>query len=157
MINFNYVKPSTQKAFTDTFGKDAAAQIIASGINPVDFKELFQKGLCVKRGGISVFEDSMGKPGDTIYSLNDVQISNDPLTIKLKFNGSEEIIILDPENLFVNQKIMGIDSFEKLDWIGFNFHMEYHLLNNKLETKNLVGNHSFKINEQGVGFLFYSW
>ncbi len=157
MINFDYVKPSTIKAFTDTFGKDAAAQIIASDINPVNLKEFFQQDLCVRRGGISVFEDSMGRPGDTIYSLNEVQISNDPLTIKLKFDGCEEIIILNPENLYVNQKIIGIVSFEKLDWIGFNFHMEYHLLNNKIETKNLVGNHRFKINEQGVGFLFYSW
>ena len=36
MINFNYVKPSTQKAVTDTLGKDATAQIIAGGTNLVD-------------------------------------------------------------------------------------------------------------------------
>ena len=36
MINFNYVKPSTQKAVTDTLTKDATAQIIAGGTNLVD-------------------------------------------------------------------------------------------------------------------------
>jgi len=36
MINFNYVKPSTQKAVTDTLVKDATSQIIAGGTNLVD-------------------------------------------------------------------------------------------------------------------------
>ena len=36
MINFNYIKPSTQKAVTDTLTKDATAQIIAGGTNLVD-------------------------------------------------------------------------------------------------------------------------
>ena len=36
MINFNYVKPSTQKAVIDTLSKDATAQIIAGGTNLVD-------------------------------------------------------------------------------------------------------------------------
>ncbi len=36
MINFNYVRASTQKAVTDTLVKDATAQIIAGGTNLVD-------------------------------------------------------------------------------------------------------------------------
>ena len=44
MINFNYVKPSTQKAVTDTLVKDATAQIIAGGTNLVD---LMKRGVAV--------------------------------------------------------------------------------------------------------------
>ena len=36
MINFDYVRPSTQKAAIDALNKDATAQFIAGGTNLVD-------------------------------------------------------------------------------------------------------------------------
>ncbi len=36
MINFDYIKPSSQKAAIDALNKDATAQFIAGGTNLVD-------------------------------------------------------------------------------------------------------------------------
>ena len=51
MINFNYIKPSTQKAVTDTLGKDATAQIIAGGTNLVD---LMKRGVTAPKKLIDI-------------------------------------------------------------------------------------------------------
>lgn len=130
---------------------------LSTPIRVEQFIELYEKGLCIQRGGISVFEDSIGKPGDTIYSLIDVQVSYELLTIKFNFSGDEEILIQSPQNVYVNKKIIGIESFEKLTWSGLNFHLEYDFVNKNLVTKSLRGVHNFKINKKGIGFLFYSW
>ena len=44
MINFDYIKPTTQKAAIDALNKDASAQFIAGGTNLVDL---------MKRGVVS--------------------------------------------------------------------------------------------------------
>ncbi len=40
MINFDYVKPSSQKAAIDALNKDATAQFIAGGTNLVDLMKI---------------------------------------------------------------------------------------------------------------------
>ena len=59
--------------------------------------------------------------------------------------------------MIIGEKIIGIESFEKLSWSGLSFHLEYDFVNKNLVTKSLRGVHNFKINEKGIGFLFYSW
>ena len=119
--------------------------------------DLFKLDKCIKKGGVSVFEDTIGKPGDAIFTLVNVEITHNPLKIILEFRGDEKIVIYNPQNLYVNQKIIAMDSFERLEWTGSNFYLEYSKSDNRILTKSLPNTHVFNINIEAIAFLFYSW
>lgn len=118
--------------------------------------DLFESSKTIKRGAISIWGDTIGKPGDTIYHLKSI-VKKDK---EIVFNfGSSEIRIINPNNIYVNEKVIGFDKSEKIIWKEFDYNLvlEYSYLGRKLNTNSIKGEHNFKSNMNEYAFMLYTW
>jgi hypothetical protein len=76
----------------------------------------------------------------------------------LKFEfGETEVVIFDPINIIVNEKVIGISDCSRVIWSNTNSSFEYLKEDNDLITKVLRGEHFFKTKQNREAFLFYTW
>lgn len=88
-----------------------------------DLINQFHKNGTIRHGSISIYGDSIGKPGDNFYLLEAIQrLDND--TIIFEFH-QDKIIVYSPTNIVLNEKVIGIQSAKKIEWIRDNLHLIY--------------------------------
>lgn len=128
-----------------------------TGLKISQLLESFKSEKTIRFGSISVFEDSIGKPGDRILELRKIEIKEDDL--HLYFNENEKIIINKPNHVVINEKVIGIQKCKEINWINKDLNLVYSMdsNNSKIQTKVITGEHNFRVNNNSAAFLFYSW
>lgn len=110
----------------------------------------------ITNGCISVFGDTVGKPGDIIYTLKCIDLVQEGL--RFKFGCTTEIIVSEPLDIVINQKVLGIRNCSKITWsIRENSFSYTRNINNEIETKVLKGQHNFNLRPNTEAFLFSTW
>lgn len=125
---------------------------------PIKTDELlnaFTDNKVLKEGCISVFEDSIGKPGDRFSELRNLSFVDDCLS--LEFGGNEKITIKGADHIVINSKAFGIQFCKEIVWECFDLKMVFEPKGNSLETLLESGQHNFKTNQNAPAFLFYTW
>jgi len=64
----------------------------------------FRNGKTITTGCISVFEDSIGKPGDRLVELKNITEENN--RIFFEFANDEKIIIESPSHIVINDNLI---------------------------------------------------
>src|SRR6218665_273483 len=119
------------------------------------FIQMFHSNETIKFGAISVFGDSIGKPGDITYSLESVNKIGDH-AIALEFRGLR-LIIYNPQNIVINEKVIGGSKCSKIEWVDDNVHLVYELFNDKLQIQVIRGEHFFRTMENRDALIIYAW
>lgn len=125
---------------------------------PVKIDELlkaFNDNKVLKSGCISVYEDSIGKPGDRFSELKNLSFLGDHLI--LEFGGNERVTIKGTDHIVINSKAFGIQFCEEIVWECFDLKMIFEVKDNSVKTQLSSGQHNFKINPNAPAFLFYTW
>jgi hypothetical protein len=104
---------------------------------------------------ISVFEDSIGKPGDRIVELKNITVENNKIIFE--FGNNEKIIVKNPSHIVINDKVIGIQDSEKVKWITKDLSLKYSPKNGEINTEILYGEHFFRIKQKSSAVLFYTW
>lgn len=115
----------------------------------------FTDNKVLKEGCVSVYEDSIGKPGDRFSELKRLSFLDDVLI--LEFGGNEKITIKGADHIVINSKAFGIQFCEEIVWECFDLKMVFVRKGNSLETLLESGQHDFNINHKAPAFLFYTW
>jgi hypothetical protein len=124
--------------------------------NSLTINELVEKfpSSTINDGSIDVFGDTIGKPGDIVYSLKNIEVDGN--TLKFEF-GETEVVIFNPINIIVNEKVIGVSDCSKVIWSNGNSSFEYLKEGDSLNTRVLKGEHFFKTKQNREAFLFYTW
>ena len=114
-----------------------------------------ENGKIIKEGVLSIYSDTIGKPGDRILTLNKIELlENNELQF---FFGKDEIVrILNPMNMEFNNKIIVINSTRIL-WKSNNFEFEYRVMNSEIIPSLINGDHVFRTKKGTPAFEFSSW
>lgn len=131
---------------------------VLNEFEPIDTNDLivaFEDGNTIKSGCISIYEDSIGKPGDRFIEIKNLLVKGDKLVFE--FENNEQVIIKKPVHIVINEKVIGVLSCEELDWISKALHLRYAKINNKIHPTALTGEHHFSTKENSQSFLFYTW
>lgn len=123
-------------------------------MNPNELIDKFNKKETIRTGAVSVFGDSIGKPGDLIYTLQNIILESN--TLKFLF-GNTNITIIDPIEIYVKKKTIEVKNCSKIRWVDEKLKLEYVLVDNELFTNLITGNHLFKVNKNKEAFTFYAW
>lgn len=115
----------------------------------------FRNGKTIINGCISVFEDSVGKPGDRLVELKKITEENN--RIIFEFGNDEKIIVENPSHIVINDKVIRIQNSEKVKWIVKELCLEYIKFDEIIETKVLEGEHFFRIKQNSSALLIYTW
>lgn len=115
----------------------------------------FRNGKTINTGCISVFEDSIGKPGDRLVELKKIIEENN--RIIFEFGNEEKIIVESPSHIVINDKVIGIQNSEKVKWITKELCLKYIKVDEIIETKVLKGEHFFRIKQNSSALLIYTW
>jgi hypothetical protein len=115
----------------------------------------FRNGKTITTGCISVFEDSIGKPGDRLVELKNITEENN--RIIFEFANDEKIIIESPSHIVINDKVIGIQNSDKVNWITKELCLKYIKVDEIVETKVLEGEHFFRIKQNSSALLIYTW
>lgn len=129
-----------------------------SNFNPIIIEDLiqrFQSRGTISQGGISVFGDTVGRPGDNIYTLNSIQ-KYESESIAFEFK-EMRIIVHKPFFVVSNEKVIGVKNASKVEWIKKDIHLIYDNKKNVLETFIKFGTHIFRTEENQDAFMFYAW
>lgn len=124
-------------------------------IESSDLISAFKNGKTITIGCISVFEDSIGKPGDRFVSLKGVFYENDYLVFE--FDNDENVIIEKPSHIVVNDKVIGVNSCESIKWNTKELSLFYQKKAEDLITETIQGEHFFRTKENASAMLFYTW
>lgn len=116
--------------------------------------KLFEENNIIKNGALSVFGDSIGKPGDIIYKLS--YIKNNDINIEFGFKGVK-ILVYHPNFIVSNEKMICIKYSKKIEWIDKNIHLVYNQIENELKTEIIIGKHFFRTKNNENALLFYTW
>lgn len=125
---------------------------------PIETSQLilaFRNGKTITTGCISVFEDSIGKPGDRLVELKNITEENN--RIFFEFANDEKIIIESPSHIVINDKVIGIQNSDKVNWITKELCLKYIKVDEIVETKVLEGEHFFRIKQNSSALLIYTW
>lgn len=124
-------------------------------INSFDLITNFNNGKTIRECCISVFDDTIGKPGDRMVELKSiVHVEN---TLIFEFGVNEKIIITEPEYIVINSKIIGIGSFKMIKWHFKELELLYTKENDQVVGKVISGEHYFRIKKGAVAFMLYTW
>lgn len=131
--------------------------------NLSDFKQItienliqkFQSRKTISQGSISVFSDSIGKPGDNIYTLISIY-KNENESVVFEFK-NDRIVVFNPIFIVSNEKVIGIKNANKIEWINENLHLIYENRNGILKTYVKIGIHNFRTKESQDAFMLYTW
>lgn len=117
--------------------------------------DAFRQNKTIRSGSISIFDDTIGKPGDRIVELTN--ILQDGSRLHFVFHNGEKIILTMPSDPIINDKVIGIRDAVEVEWIAKEVHLLYKCQNNELNGIAQVGNHNFRINRSSPAFLYYTW
>lgn len=125
-----------------------------TSINITELVNRFHSNETIKMGAISVFGDSVGRPGDTIYSIKSIiQKELDKIVFDL---GELKLIVSKPIGITINEKVIGISKCSKIEWLDSDLCLEYFVEDNKVQTKK-KGNHIFKVKDNIDALMIYTW
>jgi hypothetical protein len=126
-----------------------------SSIEVTELISKFHSSETIKMGVISVFGDSVGKPGDTIYTISSItQRGLNEIVFDL---GELQIIVSEPIGVIVNEKVIGISKCSRIEWLDNDLTLEYTIKKNKLHTRSVEGNHIFRVKENRDALMIYTW
>lgn len=115
----------------------------------------FNNGDTITGGCISVFEDSIGKPGDRLVELKKIFVETDELIFE--FGNNEKVKVKNPSHIVVNDKVIGIQNCDTVKWITKDLTLKYQLIDSELKTNAIIGEHFFRSKKNSASFLFYTW
>lgn len=113
----------------------------------------FENKSTIQMGSLSIYNGSLGKPGDRIFKLKNITTFSGGIDFHFDTN---KIRIFEPSKIVVNAKIIGIGKCSHIIWYG----------QNKIfgETTPATQPDSKKLSDLLYGykndtdaFLFYSW
>lgn len=119
-----------------------------------ELSEKFINNQTIKRGAISVFGDTIGKPGDLSYSLNRICLEKNKLIFLF---GTTSIIIEKPIGIYINNKIISVHKASKITWKNKEIILEYVVDESKIKNQVLKGKHTFGIDIDKEAFMYYTW
>jgi len=115
----------------------------------------FNSGNTITGGCISVFEDSIGKPGDRLVELKKIFTEKDELVFE--FGNNEKVKVKNPSHIVVNDKVIGIQNCDTVKWITNDLKLEYQYIDYELKTDAVIGKHFFRTKQNSASFLLYTW
>lgn len=83
-------------------------------ITVVELLEKFSEKKTITEGCISIFEDSIGKPGDRFSQLTALTYSAEKL--RFSFGKKETITISYPKGIVINEKVIGVQECKQIEW-----------------------------------------
>jgi hypothetical protein len=116
--------------------------------------KLFVDGETIKSCAISVYGDTVGKPGDTVYSLHGISLIDDSLFFDL---GKTSLTVSGSSGIIVNEKIIGIKKCSKVIWTQGRTSLIYQIQNDELLTSGGTGGHVFHADKDEDALLLYVW
>ena len=115
----------------------------------------FNNGDTITGGCVSVFEDSIGKPGDRLVELKKIFKEKDELVFE--FGNNEKILVKNPSHIVVNDKVIGIQNCDTVKWITNDLTLKYQYVDSELKTDAVIGEHFFRSKQNSASFLLYTW
>lgn len=115
----------------------------------------FKVGNLIKQGCISIFNDSIGKPGDRTVELTNVGMDSDKLIFE--FGKYEKIILNEPNNIVINSKVIGVQNCREIRWHLKDLELKYFINEDEVKTFATKGEHIFSVKGDSAPLLFYTW
>jgi hypothetical protein len=107
-------------------------------------------------GALSIYGDELGKPGDNIYNLKDINYDSESDELKFYFKNSMIVTLIKATNVEFNTKFIKIQNAEYIKLITNTKKLIYSKAGSTIKTECL-DNHVFKINPEMPALYFYSW
>jgi uncharacterized membrane protein len=129
-----------------------------SDFDPISIESLisrFQSRQTIICGSISIFGDSIGKPGENIYTLISIH-KNENESVIFEFK-NDRIIVFRPIFIVSNEKLIGVKQAYRIEWINNDLHLIYNNRNGIVENTLRIGSHIFRTKESQDAFMFYTW
>lgn len=133
----------------DFYNKNNFNSISINGLT-----ELFKNNNTIRKGAISIFGDSIGKPGDISYCLNYIKTRENVIEFGINYG---KILIYYPFFIVSNEKMICIGDSTRIEWIDENTHLIYNKVDNIVKTEVIIGKHSFRTKNDEDALLFYTW
>lgn len=115
----------------------------------------FKNGETIIRGCISVFEDSIVRPGDRFVELKNIVEEND--IVIFEFGNNEKVIVKNPSHIGINEKVIGIHNCNRIDWITNDLSLIFLKEKDLIKFEVIEGEHFFRVRQNSSALLFYTW
>lgn len=125
-------------------------------MNIIDLIKDFEEDKIIKEGILSVFSDTVGKPGDRILELIKIELTNENV-LSFFFGKNEIIQIFNPARINCDNCKIVIHEASRISWKSNNFEFLYNCQNSEIEPILLTGGHVFRIKKGTPAFEFISW
>jgi hypothetical protein len=128
-----------------------------SNLSPEILVNKFKNGEVSKIGGLSIWGDEIGKPGDNIYSLFDLVYTRQTNILKFCFLNNTEVNIFHPEQITLVENSVRVNNAQKIEWNHREKSIAYEKIAGLLTCVVIKGNHNGKISDKEAAFLYYTW
>lgn len=120
--------------------------------------ESYEHSKAAKIGSITIFGDTLGRPGDTSYFLKEISTLDNEVIFEFK---NAIIRVLKPKYFYVNEMMIAIKECEKIIWDDtfFKVKLEYLVLSeeNKIKVNVIKGKHTSRIETNEPCFKLATW
>jgi hypothetical protein len=123
-------------------------------ITPKELIQKFNDGKTIKFGCISVWNDSIGRPGDNIYTLSEVKYLEVPGILLFSFK-KNSISLRNFKKILINNRMICIEFAEEIKWEEPDVELLYNNVDNNIVCKLIRGKHTFSTSIFERAFMFY--
>jgi len=131
-------------------------------LNPIDKHKLiehYKESKASISGAVFIWGDCFGKPGDTIYCLQNLTwINENELLFKFKWSN---IHVYNPMGIYVNEMMIAINICDRIIWDDYFFDVklayDFDQPNQELKTKIIKGEHNPRINIKEPCLKLVTW
>ena len=117
----------------------------------------FKEKKLIEGGAISIYGGEIGKPGDNNYPLINILFDKTLNRLNLICGDYTSVIVLNPEGIIINEKIICINTAAEILWETKNVTIEFKNSNNQIYTRVTKGAYNFTIKPHSPAFLMYTW
>ncbi|WP_299527082.1 hypothetical protein [Winogradskyella sp.] len=126
-------------------------------ISLVDFLEKAKDSKAYSNGCIEIWGDSIGRPGDNLYSISDIEVPNQR-TLKINL-GHGNIKLIDPKEFYCDNTSLIVNTSSEVIWEMPLINLKlYYLVEKKfgdIMCNSTIGEHTFKIDKEKPSFKMY--
>ena len=127
--------------------------------NNWELTEQYKESKASLSGTLTVWGDTIGRPGDTLYSLNEIKITKEGVIV-FEFNNSC-VQLVNPIDIYVNKMIIAVRKSDKIIWedVHFNTKIEYNFDKSvqNVEAKIIFGEHLPNLDSAEPCFMLSAW
>jgi hypothetical protein len=129
-----------------------------SGLKVITIECLIKKyiqGETINMGSLSLWGDSIGRPGDIIYTLISITKKNSNI---IQFNFKDMIVdVFGPIDIAIDENSIVIYLADKLELFDSSVHLVYERKDHNFDVSAVSGFHSFKVDINRPAFVLNAW